>query len=101
MDEPLGALNLPRLEQHIAKMREGYESADAKTDALRSLERMKDKFVALESVEQQAKHEVRRNVAQLGKRISDVGEGAEVDPFGIWGHTEIVEQVIEHKFGRW
>uniref|UniRef100_A0A183C715 Calponin-homology (CH) domain-containing protein n=1 Tax=Globodera pallida TaxID=36090 RepID=A0A183C715_GLOPA len=71
-DEPIGALNMPKFEQHIEKVRERHESVDAKMNSFHNLDKLKDKFAALDSVEQQAKHEVRRSVAQLGKRISDL-----------------------------
>ncbi|KAI3422321.1 hypothetical protein GPALN_012844 [Globodera pallida] len=71
-DESIGALNMPKFEQHIEKVRERHKSVDAKMNSFHNLDKLKDKFAALDSVEQQAKHEVRRSVAQLGKRISDL-----------------------------
>ncbi|KAL3082936.1 hypothetical protein niasHS_010738 [Heterodera schachtii] len=71
-DEPLGALNMAKLEKHTEKVRERHESVDAKMNSFRNLDKMKDKFIALDNVEQQSKHEVRRSVALLGKRMSDL-----------------------------
>lgn len=41
-------------------------------DSMRAIEALKDRFVAMASVEPEVKHEVRRAVTALSKRLSDV-----------------------------
>lgn len=47
---------------------------DEKVAAFRYLETLKDRFVALASVDSEVKHEIRRDLTHLGKRISDVSD---------------------------
>lgn len=43
-----------------------------KIRAHKVLENLKNRFVALSNVEPNTKHDIRRSVAQIGKRVSDV-----------------------------
>lgn len=51
---------------------ERHNEMPERLDAMHSLENLKDRFVALANVEPDVKHEVRRYVSQLAKRVSDV-----------------------------
>jgi hypothetical protein len=60
------------LDTFLKRVQTCLNDVEEKVEAFRNLETLKDRFVALSSVDTDVKHEVRRNVTQLGKRISDV-----------------------------
>lgn len=49
-----------------------YNELPDKIKAHQNLEYLKDRFVALTNVELNTKHDIRRSVAQIGKRVSNV-----------------------------
>lgn len=49
-----------------------YNELPEKIKAHQNLENLKNRFVALANVEPNIKHDIRRKVAHIGKRISDV-----------------------------
>lgn len=55
--------------------RQQQAEVDERVLLFRNLETLKDRFVALGEVETDVKHRVRRDLTQLGKRISDVSAG--------------------------
>lgn len=60
------------MEQFIGQVQKSYVEIPEKLKAMNALENLKDRFVALSTVEIDVKHEIRRNVTYLAKRISDV-----------------------------
>lgn len=60
------------LEAFVKRVQACLNDTEEKFETFRNLETLKDRFVALSSVEDSVKHTIRRNVTQLGKRISDV-----------------------------
>jgi hypothetical protein len=60
------------LEMFLKRVQSCLNDVEEKFETFRNLETLKDRFVALANVEDSVKHEIRRNVTQLGKRISDV-----------------------------
>ncbi|KAI6226090.1 Discontinuous actin hexagon [Aphelenchoides besseyi] len=60
------------LNSTLERIRNGLTDVEEKCETFRNLETLKDRFVALSNVDANIKHEVRRNVTQLGKRISDL-----------------------------
>ncbi|CAK5089036.1 unnamed protein product [Meloidogyne enterolobii] len=70
--EQIGPLNISKIEKEEENIQKRYYSTETKLESFRQLERLKDRFANLVSVEPQVKHEVRRDVANLGKRLSDV-----------------------------
>jgi chromosome segregation ATPase len=60
------------LEEFLKRIQNCLNDVEEKVETFRNLETLKDRFVALSNVDAEVKHEIRRNVTQLGKRISDV-----------------------------
>jgi len=62
------------LNEQLKKMQKKSSEFPEKQEEMYSLELLKDRFVALASVGQEAKHEARRNISLLSKRLSDVSK---------------------------
>jgi phosphoglycerate-specific signal transduction histidine kinase len=60
------------LDAFLKSVQACLNDVEEKVETFRNLETLKNRFIALSSVDADVKHEVRRNVTQLGKRISDV-----------------------------
>ncbi|KAI1731516.1 calponin homology (CH) domain-containing protein [Ditylenchus destructor] len=65
-------LDPQQLDNLVRYVLERHNEMPEKLDAMHSLENLKDRFVALSNVEPDVKHEVRRYVSQLAKRVSDL-----------------------------
>uniref|UniRef100_A0A915DTQ2 Dystrophin n=1 Tax=Ditylenchus dipsaci TaxID=166011 RepID=A0A915DTQ2_9BILA len=65
-------LDIEQLDYHCQLVLEKFNEMPEKLEAMRLLDNLKDRFVALATVEPDVKHEIRRNVTQLAKRISDL-----------------------------
>lgn len=67
-------LDPQELDSYLKRVQNYLNDAEEKFKTFRNVETNKDRFVALSNVDAEVKHEIRRNVTNLGKRISDVSK---------------------------